>query len=80
MKKLFEIGIGKDRNGKYVAVIQSLTDNKHRAVDGDSMRILMAKVTKLVRKKNLEFTNFPLPRDRPVRNNLRDILVEASKN
>lgn len=60
MKKLFEIGIGRTANGKYIAAINSLTDNKHCAVDGDNMKLLMTKVSKRIRKKNLDIKLFPL--------------------
>lgn len=78
MKKLFEIGIGRASNGKYIAAINSLTDNKHCAVDGDNMKLLMTKVSKRIRKKNLDCRLFPLPEPRRVNGAVK--LAEPVRN
>lgn len=62
MKKLFAISIGYEENDEnYFAVVSSLTDNKTATVLDRTARGMMAKLGKLVRKKEQQMKNFPLP-------------------
>lgn len=61
MKKLFDIGIGKDETTEqYFAIANSLTDKKSAVFKGKSMRLVLAKMSKRLREKTQETKNFPI--------------------
>lgn len=63
MTTLFQIAVGHDAEAKtYSAVVHCLPDNRiARVPDNANLRVVMAGVSKLVRKKTQAIKNFPLP-------------------
>lgn len=60
MNRLFEIVIGL-QDGEYWAMLLSTTDKQPAVVKDKQMRVVLSKVSKLVRKKAEHLKNFPLP-------------------
>jgi hypothetical protein len=62
MKKLFDLGIGIDEEtGIYFAIVNSLTDNKTAQVSDPNIRIVLSKLSKMIRKKVKDINCFPQP-------------------
>lgn len=62
MKDLFAIRIGlNEKDGKYCALVKSVSDNKFAVIKKTSIRVVMAELNKLVRGKTREVKNFPMP-------------------
>lgn len=60
MKRLYEVLIG-EHEGQYVALVFSATENKRVQVQDENLRVVMAKIAKLVRKRQKLIRNFPIP-------------------
>lgn len=68
MKKLFDLGIGYDEeNGTFVAIVNSLTDTKRAHVRDQNVRVVLSKLSRLIRKKVKDIKCFPLEKSEPSR-------------
>ena len=62
MKDIFTIRIGQGEEGSdYKAVILSCADNKITAVEGSSLRQVLARTNTMIRKRHQLVKNFPMP-------------------
>jgi hypothetical protein len=62
MKDLFAIRLGfNEKEQTYGALVHSITDNKFATISASSIRVVMAKLNKLVRDKTREVKHFPIP-------------------
>jgi hypothetical protein len=61
LKKLFDLGIGcNEETGTYFAIINSLTDNKTARVADPNLRVVLGKLSKMIRKKVNDINCFPI--------------------
>lgn len=68
MKKLFDLGLGLDeKTGTYFAIVNSLTDNKTARVADPNIRVVLAKLSKMIRKKVKDINCFPMEKPEPSR-------------
>jgi len=61
MNPTFLISIAEVGNGTVFAVIKSLNERKKRPVHASNMKLLMAKISKEVRKRHQLLQRFPAP-------------------
>lgn len=61
MKRLFDLGIGYDEeSGTYIAIVNSLTDKKTLRIGDQNFRVVLSKLSKILRKKAKDIKCFPL--------------------
>ena len=66
MTPMFIIRINQLENGQVNAFIQSLSETKAKRVQAPNMKLLMATVSKEVRKRNLLLKRFPKPEPKTI--------------
>lgn len=69
MNRLYEIVIGKAPDGSYLGLVFSATENKRVQVQDQNLRVVLAKIGKLVRRRQKLIRNFPIPQPKSVRDN-----------
>lgn len=75
MKRLFDLGIAYDEeSGAYIAIVNSLTDNKTLRIGDQNLRVVLSKVSRMIRKKAKEIKCFPLEKPESDRLTASDIL------
>lgn len=62
MNRLYEIVIGEAPDGSYVGLVFSATENKRVQVQDQNLRVVLAKIGKLVRRRQKLIRNFPIPK------------------
>lgn len=68
LKRLFDLGVGWDEESEtYVAIVNSLTDNKTARVSDPNVRVVLSKVSRMIRKKAKDIKFFPLEKPEPSR-------------
>lgn len=68
LKRLFDLGIGYDEeSGTYIAIVNSLTDNKTLHSRDQNIRVVLSKVSRVIRKKARDIKCFPLEKSEPSR-------------
>lgn len=66
MNPVFAITIAEMANGQFYAVIKSLEEQKARAIQAPSLKLLMTRIAKDVRKRHQLLQRFPTPRQSPI--------------